>query len=517
MLKHSAAVTVALIIVFIPAVSARYGPATIFLAPMTTVFGHAGQRFGQMAESLVMVICGLALGLGWAFLGIYLSSLIFHTNQSGAYTVRAVFTVIAVIIHGYVRSRSPRLFLVAFVALIVCFMILMGTAHTVTVAMLTQIVYPMLTAMGVLLVVNVTIFPEFSGRFLGETTIDALSQTETTLKAAVEWFTEPIPWSEARKGNENSTAASTSAPLDGQNGERQQVASEEPSEVPSQKQTRVSRLATLTAAKGRLRLKMGSCKKVYEECTFEIMYSVLPPRSLKPISKEAMAGLVQNVITLISACESKFALVGEHTGDAPSGTSESDTDSDSSGSDSDGSSQSGHSDHVSREARSKASRRERKIMRDRQALVDMLKELKPHREIAAGDVDVLESLTSRVREPVAGLMVHVSDAIDLVMTCLAHCYDVQRLPSGAVVPKGIRIEELDIRVDIFTTAIASFDKSSTEALARTASVATEDGEVSFPCSAALALPNLIWDITTYVIRRSTSCRESKHLSCLPSC
>lgn len=482
--KHTTAVTIALIIVFIPAVNARYGPSS-FLAPMTTVFGHSGQRFGQMAESLFLIVCGVTLGLGWALLGLHLSSLIFDTNQAAGYTIRAIFVVIAIIFHGYIRSHSPRLFIMVFVVLIICFTILMGTVHTVTTALVTQILYPMLTAMGVLLVTNVTIFPEFSGSFLGETTIEVLSQTETTLKAAVEWFIEPIAEKKARPSNADSdspleahntaSSASTSAHADNQNGQQRQVDSRKPLD----KSTRVSRLAALTVAKENLRMKLGSCKKAYEECTFEIMYSVLPPRSLKPISKRAMAGLVRNVITLISACESKFALIGEDIEDPPSRTSESDASSDSSHSESDdSSSEDSGSDDAGREGMSRSSKKKLKSLKARQALADVLNELKPHREIASGDVDVLESLLGRVREPVAELLTNVNDAIDLVMTCLAYCYDVKRLPSGAIVPKGIRIEEVDIRVDIFATAIASFDISSTEALGKAALVGAADGEVS---------------------------------------
>jgi hypothetical protein len=479
--KHTTAVTIALIIVFIPAVSALYGPAT-FLAPMTTVFGHAGQRFGQMAQSLVMVLSGLVLGLGWSLLGLYLSSLIFDTNQPAAYTIRAIFVVIAVVFHGYFRSHSPRLFLTLFVILIVCFSTLMGTAHRVTLRVATQILYPILTAMGVLLVTNVVIFPEFSGSFLGETTIEALSQTETTLKAAVEWFIEPVKGKEVSEPSASSRseasgtacAASTSAIAGSQSN---QLPSMESNKAPKAA-TRVSRLASLTAAKARLRVRLSHCAKAYEECTFEIMYSVLPPRSLKPISIKAMAALVQNVITLISACESKFALIREEDmEESLPGPGHPKVSSDSSGSESDDSSESS-SDDSDKEVTGRSSKRDKKHMRARRALAETLQELKPDREIASGDVDVLESLLSRVREPVGDLVTQVNHAISLVMTCLAYCYDVTRLPDGSVVPKGISLEEIDIRVDIFTTAIAHFDKCSTEALGKAVSVGAADGEVS---------------------------------------
>lgn len=148
----------------------------------------------------------------------------------------------------------------------------------------------------------------------------------------------------------------------------------------------------------------------------------------------------------------------------------------------------------------------------RRALAETLKELKPDREIAAGDADVLESLLGRVREPVENLLAQVNHAISLVMTCLAYCYDVERLPDGSIVPKGISLEEIDIRVDIFTTAIASFDRCSTEALRNAVSVGSADDEVCF----CLTLYSRECGNLT-VLRRLTSCRGSKLSLCRRAC
>jgi Flp pilus assembly protein TadB len=57
MFKCTLATTITVIIALIPAVVQVYGPAA-YLAPITTVFGHPGRRFGMMAEALVLTLAG---------------------------------------------------------------------------------------------------------------------------------------------------------------------------------------------------------------------------------------------------------------------------------------------------------------------------------------------------------------------------------------------------------------------------------------------------------------------------
>ncbi len=71
--------------------------------------------------------------------------------------------------------------------------------------------------------------------------------------------------------------------------------------------------------------------------------------------------------------------------------------------------------------------------------------------------------------------------MDVIIACLAYCYDVPKLPSGAVTPKGIGIEEIDIRLELFSTAIANFDKASAEALSRAAIEDMDGAQVLGPC------------------------------------
>ena len=483
MTKHTIAVGLAFTIVVIPAVSRAYGPST-FLCPMMTVFGHAGRRLGQMVEALIFILAGTFLGTGWATLGLYLSSLVYDFNSPAAYTIRAVFVLVAVIFHGYIRSHSPRLFLFVWLVLVSGFTILMGPHTDVNRMTVTNILYPVLTAFGVVFVVNITIFPEFSSAYLGKVTIETLSQTAATLKEATDWFIDPmVPRrpSSPEENPETAAAAGAADPEQGTDGGDSGSSMESASEP-----TLVARLAALTAAKGQIRSALGTCLETFEECTYELTYSFLAPRNLKQISNTDMTEMVRNVVTLISACESKFALVGHGEETSESESSPGDGTALEAGEvhleviDDVGEppSDDGSASDEGLEMASGSKEHEKTTI----DLSDRVFRFKPTREIASGDVELLELLLGRIREPIGDLQGQVSRAIDLVMVCLAYCYDVKKLPNGARAPKGILLEEIDIRLDVFENSIAAFDKSSTEALNKAASMEKEEfAHVGFPC------------------------------------
>lgn len=459
MVKHTAAVTITIIIVIIPAVRQVYGAAS-YLAAMAAVFGHCARRFGQMAEALVLVLAGMLLGTGWAVLGLYLSSLVWETRRPAAYTIRALFLVVGTIFHGYVRSKSPRLFIFVWLFIISSLQSLVGTASHVTLSTATQTLYPILTAMGVLLLVNVTVFPEYSGRFLADTTIQTLAQTQSTMKAATEWFMEPSITD--REG--------TPAPDCDCDGTTLVRKAQSANSVKEAEASSDSKLATLSAAKAKLRAKLSSCKAALKECTFEIEYALIPSRSLKPVSSTAMTGLMRNVTTLISACESKYVMMSKANTGSEDGTT-SNSDSDSEGTE-DAADDNGTRSPLRPPWSAPASRRTSVA-----SMESMVEHVKPQREIASGDPEILNALLARVREPVKDLLTEVDASIASVMLCLAYCYGVQQLPPDLPDPKSLTLQEVDRRVDSFSDAITSFDKCFQEALGKVAADEAASGEV----------------------------------------
>lgn len=500
MLKNTFATTITIIIALIPSVVAVYGKAG-YLAPMVSVFGHPGRRFGVMAEALVLIMTGTLLGLGLSCLGLYLSSLAYELDEPAAYTIRGVFLVFCLMLHGFLRSLSPRLFNLVLLLIIISVVTLSGTATAVTTSTVTMMIYPIFTAIGVLVITNLFIFPEFSSAFLGTTTIETLGETVGALRDAGRYFVAVAegPQKDVRTGigtdedtkdsNVEKTAAEKSDKTPKTNStqgfvnrvqsffQHENKTEDRKSEAAALKAVK---LKSLTNAKAKLRTKLGSCKAAQQECNFELAWAVLPPRYLKPISDTQMKKLVANIIALIGACESKYALMGDedhkreykdehenkyvekgvNTGSGDD-TSRPVSEADSS-----------HDDSIDEKAakRKKRKGRKRKSKTPLEQDIDNLKLIKPEKEIESGDIDLLKYLVSRIVKPLVDLQEKIDRSVDVVTSCLAYCYDVPKLPSGARAPSGIELQEIDIRIDVLTEALADFDKKSAAALESAASL-----------------------------------------------
>lgn len=472
-LKNSIACTVALIIAVIPSVVAVYGLNT-YLIPMTTIFAHPGQRMGKMIESMVMVVSGSLLGLGWSLFGLHMSDLVIDYNPPAASSIRAIFLLIGIVFHGFVRSKSPRLFVFVWFFLIGSVTILLGRALTVTLAAFTGVEYPILTGTAVVLVVNVAIFPEHSTSYLGSSTIDTLHETVDTLTRATHWFV--TPGGDSPEAKEEEQAVSRKKKKDKKSKKKSWWESflsdfPNPFETTSSGKKKaadtpvnMTTLAALAGKKSSLRSLALACKSAQNEVNFEVAISPLEPQSLKPISKHGMSSLVQNTITLIGACENKFVLLKNSTLEEDDEKKvEEETN------------QGAHTLHRSMplaqpqqgsqappapniltnvpEEDENAKDYEKKI-----------EEVKPLREIGMGSADLLESLLKSMRGPTQTFEIALRDATVLLLTCLAYCYDVPKLPSGISRPSGIELQEIDIRIDSFTDALHRFDTQTTEEL-----------------------------------------------------
>ncbi|KAI8689925.1 hypothetical protein LRP88_13772 [Fusarium phalaenopsidis] len=451
--KCSIACTAAVIIVITPKAVSVFGPST-FLAPMATVFAHPGQRMGTMIESLLMLLLGSLLGLGWSLFGLFLSSLVFERNEPAAYAIRAMFLLVSVLVHGYVRSSSPRVFLFVAFLLIASIIVLLGGAHEVTLTVFTNVLYPLLAGGGVTVVVNISMFPELSSSFLGLSAIDTLCETMDTLTRATHWFVTPGGDSQQDLHpvglTLTTTAKSSPEKPKRKKGRFQKFLDGFPNPFkPAQGRYRASTVpvglttvASLTGKKAKLRTRLARCKAAQREVNYEVSISALPPSSMKPLSTSYMSSLVQSTITVIGACENKFIVLENDD------RSEDDdlTATDSFASDASGI----------------------KRMSTFDDYLRRVQNAKPLREIEASSASLLESILERIREPVQEFEASLKEAVRLVIVCLAYCYDVPRLPSGAPAPKGIHLEELDFRIDVFNEAITNFDASCAMELRRSA-------------------------------------------------
>ncbi|MBE3047260.1 hypothetical protein IMZ48_33010, partial [Candidatus Bathyarchaeota archaeon] len=178
-LTMAASVTVSVL----PPVIERFGVST-FLMTLQIIFAHPAQRVGSMMETQLLSLSGTVVGTAWGSLGLYLSSLIVESNEGAGYAIRAVFLLLAVIFHGYVRSSSPKLYAHVFFVVMSCILIVAGSAKNLAARAITSIFYPILTAIAINLFFNFTVFPEFSSRFLGTSTINVLSESVDALSQA---------------------------------------------------------------------------------------------------------------------------------------------------------------------------------------------------------------------------------------------------------------------------------------------------------------------------------------------
>ncbi|KAJ6444528.1 malate transporter, aliminium toerance [Purpureocillium lavendulum] len=461
-IKNSLAAFIAIIIAILPPLKTK----STFLIPMIAVFAHPGQRMGSMIEALLMVLLGSLVGLSWSLLSLYLSSLVEDSNPPAAYTIRALFLLTTTLIHGYVRSSSPRLFLFVYF-LIVESLLTIQLPTTATTTLFTTIYVPTLIGVGVALVVHLAIFPELSSSYLGSSTIDTLWETMETLTRATNWFVTPGGDAEETK---ELCAALTHKTTRDKHASRWQrtkrrvrkLVAQLPSPFKATKAPsafvdvpcHLTTLAQLTAQKSKLRAQLSRCKAAQNEVNFEISISALPPISMKRVSTQLMTSAVQNIIILIGACENKFIVLGnDEEVDGPvMGTERP-----SRPVTPDLTPESEPSTPVSRPKLDKA-----------KSYADRIDKVKPVKELETGSAQLLESIVERIKAPVLEFQASLDDAVNLVASCLAYCYDVPTLPSGAPAPDGIPLEEIDLRIDDFTEAIARFDRRSTDELKRAA-------------------------------------------------
>ncbi|RFU78756.1 malate transporter, aliminium toerance [Trichoderma arundinaceum] len=481
-LKDFIACVIATIIAILPQLK---GWST-FLIPMVVAFAHPGQRMGVVIENIIMVIFGSALGLSWSMLGLYLASLVYDTNKPAAFTIRALFYLACTLLHGYLRSSSPRLFLfVLFVILPPITMLTVPTEATPT--LYTSIYVPILIGVGVMFFANIVIFPEFSSSYLGTSTINALSEMVDTLERATHWFVTP-GGDHIESRNQGSVHDISVAGDGGIRRQQQQQQMKQnqscivrhwhkflsafPNPFRSSGSVTTASgaplhgttLASLTESKAIIRSKLTTCKTAQNEVNFEISISPLAPTDMKPISVDLMSNLSQTIITLIGACENKFIVLDDE------GLEESVMANDDDGDDEvqsqrglDGSATPSTSVPEAN-LNLNSGRRSRSRARNSAAPSSRVDYIELNRQMELSNAKLLESIVMRIREPVQEFQASTNEAVILLISCLAYCYDVPTLPSGAPTPRGIRLEEIDLRIDLFTDALTLFDQRSAEQL-----------------------------------------------------
>ena len=367
-----------------------------------------------MVEDLILILSGTLLGTAWSILGIYLGSLVIHKYPQAAYAIRGIFLAIATMFHGFLRSGTPRLYKMVLLMLIVCIVSLTSAATAVTKIIATQILYPILMAIGVILVISLFVLPEFSSAFLGQKTIEALDEAAKTLANAGTYFLDASDPKERARKNHLEPAQEvpkddrllSNLPKKDTNNRSSKVKNawnllSRMTKTHSANDTYIFRegkvpktinLTDLTNAKGKLRSRLTDCKSAQTECNFELAFSVLPPRDLKSISVRSMTKLVANTIAVIGACESRFAALGDETFNGKEGD-----------------------DELSEGRKAK----ERRPVHTEQVELEFIK---PKREIEFGNVRLLRYLLRRIAAPYRNLNLTIMQTVEVINASIAYTY-----------------------------------------------------------------------------------------------
>ena len=400
---------------------------------MTTVFAYPGRRFGQLVETLLLAILGSCLGIAWSVLGTYLASQWTEPNSSAKFAIKALFLATAFFFHGFFRSFAPRLWTFVLFEVVICTTGLTINNNQDILGLVTRFIYPVLLAIAVIFVANLCIFPEFSSSFLGETTIRTLQDASKTLADAGTYFISCHDHAavssddEAEKGS-GQTGKGIALRKRKLNERSKQNSLQSTNHTQIMGDNPVSRhvsMEVLTASKSKLRSSLAKQETAQDETQFELAFSTLPPRDLKNISKGAMKRLVANIIAVIGACESRYALLEENLANTQVNTENTDAEDRVSISPDISNCSPDLTRPLPRESREP--RREDSDILGGRDRID-LNLLRPKKEIEFGDIRVFRYLLKQIATPYHNLQKACDAAVNAIVLGLSLCY-VSRLLS----------------------------------------------------------------------------------------
>ncbi|CAI4061677.1 hypothetical protein SKDZ_07G1200 [Saccharomyces kudriavzevii ZP591] len=289
--KSTVNTTVAFIFCLIPKITAHLGAAPAML-PMISVIVHPGRRVGGTIHGAIYCTTGLIFGLAYAIFGRFLAQQCLgsswhelteaqqHVSNYKRYeaglAVLAVFEVIMLLFHGWMRSVSHYYFGIVFPLFVVVHFAFMDplneTAGTIAKAYST----PFYMGIAMSIFWNLVLFPEWGTTYLGNTTIDAMNELHKSIDYSVNFFIAVDP-------HNNS-----------------QLYSRDP----------VS-LGKLLKMKTSIASKVSNCRVVLHECIYEFTYAYVSPTKLKPII-DALENLTVYINGLVNTCQLEFILLARN-------------------------------------------------------------------------------------------------------------------------------------------------------------------------------------------------------------
>lgn len=416
-------------LVCIDATNQVLGPAS-YIIVIIAVISHPARRFGAMLEVVLLVLIGGAIGLAYLALGHFLALKIYdYSGLQNALAFLAVFEIIMLFAHGFIRSIAPRLFQLAFILFLVVHFGFLSSLNVSVPAIVKEYAYPILFGVAICLVVNLLVMPEFGSTHLGSTVVEGMNKVHLHINTTVLFFL----------GHHDNDEQGIVESL---------------------------RMEGLLAQKSSVRTALATCKGVLVESIFEISYSFMSPQELKPLVKKLNDTTI-STNSLVGACELEYALLGEthlarSTSDSSSSakrkyTEDTNTEDDYENSDID--------------------------IHEPKSLVDSVR---PKREIEFGDKELLLQFLVTVRNPVLQLQESISESLNAVNLVIAQAYDVpesnvqllQVLKNSKEQSDGETPRSLDDMFASLKEQISQYDATVANSLARI-NLGSEKGRLLF--------------------------------------
>ncbi|CEP64357.1 uncharacterized protein LALA0_S11e02256g [Lachancea lanzarotensis] len=291
-LKSTIHATVALIFCLIPKIRDRLGNQPAML-PLIAVIVHPGRRVSATIQGAIYCTSGLLVGLAYALFGRVLAQKCLgstwhsvsesehyihnYMRYESALALLAVFEVIMLFFHGWMRSVSHHYFGIVFPLFLVVHFAFMASLDQTAGTIAKAFSVPFYLGIAMAIFWNLVLFPEFGSTYLGNSTVDALNEIHKSIDSALNFFI-------SIDVRDPSTSLYAEQPIS---------------------------LAKLLNMKKSIDAKVSSCNLVLQECIYEVSYSYVSPSDLKSVI-HSFSNLSKYINALINACQLEFLLVGRN-------------------------------------------------------------------------------------------------------------------------------------------------------------------------------------------------------------
>lgn len=345
-----------------------------YLCSLISVSMHPGRRLGAMMQSLVLGLAGVAIGLPYTLFVHFIAKKVYSDEKDlqNVYGLFIVFDFFVLAMAGYVRSAAPRFFIFTFVVFLISHFSFLLPITTSLENLAHDFSVPLLIGIGLSFVINITIFPEFGSTYIGTTILSAVHELQVMFSNTSYFFVN----------------------LD--------------VDAPNMAKDYADKVAFLISQKKKVRGCFAQCVATMLECSYEFSYSYMAPQELKPLLKH-LRSLNITTNALHVACELVLGVfVGQSQNSGPYEFEFSDL-------------EKKIEEDLQKFDDEDFSESEEDVFKDSK---DLLKRLKPHKEMDFSDRSMLLEFIHSIKEPVQDVTKVALNAVNQIKCVIAYTYDV---------------------------------------------------------------------------------------------